>query len=114
ISYLNKRETQYEPWNFYSWDKIKKMRNYKGNPDITINRFIFQGRTYLTDRLKAEHCENCDKTTQLQIHHIGTIRNAHYQSIMNKRTKVLCKDCHRKITNQQIHDIRKNKNNKNK
>ncbi|MEK0311194.1 hypothetical protein, partial [Candidatus Phytoplasma fabacearum] len=26
ISYLNKRETQYEPWNVYSWDKIKKMR----------------------------------------------------------------------------------------
>ncbi|MDO7983776.1 hypothetical protein OC706_02065 ['Bituminaria bituminosa' little leaf phytoplasma] len=25
----------------------------------------------------------------------------------NKRTKVLCKDCHRKITNQQIHDISK-------
>ncbi|MDV3160797.1 MAG: group II intron reverse transcriptase/maturase, partial [Sweet potato little leaf phytoplasma] len=90
------------------------MRNYKGNPDITINRFIFHGRTHLTDRLKAERCEHCDKTTQLQIHHIGTVRNAHHQSIMNKRTKVLCEDCHRKITNQQIHDIRKNKNNKNK
>ncbi|MEK0312191.1 hypothetical protein [Candidatus Phytoplasma fabacearum] len=36
------------------------------------------------------------------------------KKFMNKRTKVLCKDCHRKITNQQIHDIRKNKNNKNK
>ncbi|MDV3143963.1 MAG: hypothetical protein Q8763_02960 [Candidatus Phytoplasma australasiaticum] len=31
-----------------------------------------------------------------------------------KRTKVLCKDCHRKVTNQQLHDIRKNKNNRNK
>ncbi|MDO8055135.1 reverse transcriptase domain-containing protein ['Cleome sp.' phytoplasma] len=107
ISYLNKRETQYEPWNVYTWDKIKKMRNYKGNPDITINKYIFQGRTHLTDRLKAECCENCDKTTQLQIHHIGTVRNAHHQIIVNKRTKVLCKDCHHKITNQQIHDIRK-------
>nr|WP_320412888.1 group II intron reverse transcriptase/maturase [Candidatus Phytoplasma australasiaticum] len=107
ISYLNKKETQYEPWNVYSWDKIKKMRNYKGNPDITINKYIFQGRTHLTDRLKAERCEGCDKTTQLQIHHIGTVRNAHHRSIMNKRTKVLCKDCHRKITNRQIHDIRK-------
>ncbi|WP_036690758.1 group II intron reverse transcriptase/maturase, partial [Peanut witches'-broom phytoplasma] len=114
INYINKGKTQYEPWDVYSWNKIKAMRNYKGNPDITINKYIFQGRTHLTDRLKAERCEGCDKTTQLQIHHIGTIRNAHYQSIMNKRTKVLCKDCHRKITNQQIHDIRKNKNNKNK
>ncbi|MDV3147194.1 MAG: reverse transcriptase domain-containing protein, partial [Sweet potato little leaf phytoplasma] len=107
IVYINKRETQYEPWNVYTWDKIKKMRNYKENPDITINKYIFQGRTHLTDRLKAECCENCDKTTQLQIHHIGMVRNAHHQSIMNKRTKVLCKDCHRKITNQQIHDISK-------
>ncbi|MDV3138670.1 MAG: group II intron reverse transcriptase/maturase, partial [Candidatus Phytoplasma australasiaticum] len=114
ISYLNKGRTQYEPWEVYSWNKIKTMRNYKGNPDITINRFIFQGRTHLTDRLKAERCEHCDKTTQLQIHHIGTVRNARHQSIMNKRTKVLCKDCHRKVTNQQIHDIRKNKNNRNK
>ncbi|XKW59239.1 hypothetical protein ACGRT8_00995 [Candidatus Phytoplasma australasiaticum] len=63
--------------------------------------------------LIMERCEHCDKTTQLQIHHIGTVRNAHRQSIMNKRTKVLCKDCHRKVTNQQIHDIR-NKNNRNK
>ncbi|MDV3141071.1 MAG: HNH endonuclease, partial [Candidatus Phytoplasma australasiaticum] len=52
-------------------------------------------------------CENCDKTTQLQIHHIGTIRKANRKSIMNKRTKVLCKNCHRKVTNQQIQDIRK-------
>ncbi|MDV3149043.1 MAG: hypothetical protein Q8733_02485, partial [Pigeon pea little leaf phytoplasma] len=93
--------------------KLKKCVTIRETPDITINRFIFQGRIHLTDRLKAERYENCDKTSQLQIHHIGTIRNAHYQSIMNKRTKVLCKDCHRKITNQQIHDIRKNKNNKN-
>ncbi|MDV3179210.1 MAG: group II intron reverse transcriptase/maturase [Candidatus Phytoplasma australasiaticum] len=114
ISYYNKGETQYEPWVAYSWNKIKTMRNFKGNPDITINKHIFQGRTYLTDRLKAERCEHCDKTTQLQIHHIGTVRNARHQSIMNKRTKVLCKDCHRKVTNQQLHDIRKNKNNRNK
>ncbi|PQP79406.1 group II intron reverse transcriptase/maturase [Candidatus Phytoplasma phoenicium] len=114
IPYINKGKTKYESWIVYSWDKIKRMRSYKGNPDITINSFIFRGRTNLTDRLKAERCENCDKTNQLQIHHIGTIRNANHQSIMNKKTKVLCKVCHRKITNQQIHDIRKNKNNKNK
>ncbi|MDV3166639.1 MAG: group II intron reverse transcriptase/maturase, partial ['Waltheria sp.' little leaf phytoplasma] len=32
ISYLNKGKTQYEPWEVFSWNKIKKMRNYKGNP----------------------------------------------------------------------------------
>ncbi|MDO8054085.1 reverse transcriptase domain-containing protein, partial ['Opuntia sp.' phytoplasma] len=107
ISYLSKGKIQYEPWEVHSWNKIKKMRNYKENPDVIINKYIFHGRTNLTDRLKAERCENCDKTTQLQIHYVGTIRNANHQSIMNKRTKVLCKVCHRKITKQQIHDIRK-------
>ncbi|MDV3188751.1 MAG: hypothetical protein Q8834_02975, partial [Candidatus Phytoplasma australasiaticum] len=34
-AYLNKGRTQYEPWDVYSWSKIKTMRNYKGNPDIT-------------------------------------------------------------------------------
>ncbi|MEK0308995.1 hypothetical protein [Candidatus Phytoplasma citri] len=57
--------------------------------------------------MKAECCENCERTTQLQIHQIGTIRNANHPRIMNKSTKVLCKDCHHKITNQQIQDIRK-------
>ncbi|MDV3143925.1 MAG: hypothetical protein Q8850_01685 [Candidatus Phytoplasma australasiaticum] len=47
IAYLNKGRTQYEPWDVYSWSKIKTMRNYKGNPDITINKYIFQGRTHL-------------------------------------------------------------------
>ncbi|MDO8057430.1 hypothetical protein [Candidatus Phytoplasma gossypii] len=86
--------------------KSKKMRNYKKNLDVT-NKYIFQGCTNLTDRLKAKRCENCDKATQLQIYHIGKIRKANHQRIMNKRIKVLRKVCHRKIINQQIHDIRK-------
>ncbi|MDO8059433.1 hypothetical protein OC683_02360 ['Crotalaria aegyptiaca' phytoplasma] len=44
--------------------------------------------------MKAERCENCDKTTQLQIHHMGTIRKANRQRIR----QVLCKDYHQKIT----------------
>ncbi|WP_373402854.1 group II intron reverse transcriptase/maturase [Candidatus Phytoplasma solani] len=112
IPYLNKGKARYESWTVYPWDKIKKMRNYKENPDITINPYLFQGRTNLTDRLRAEICEKCGKTTQLQIHHIGTVRNENRKSVMNKSTKVLCIDCHRNITNQQMHDIRLNNKNK--
>lgn len=114
IPYKNKGKTKYELWVIYSWDKIKRMRKYKANPDISINPYIFLGRTNLTDRLQTENCENCGKTTQLHIHHIGTVRNANHQSIMNKRTKVLCRDCHRNITIQQMHDIGLNKKTKNK
>ncbi|XFE96517.1 hypothetical Protein psc1_02790 [Candidatus Phytoplasma solani] len=112
IPYLNKGKTRYESWIVYPWDKIKKMRSCKKNPDIIINPYLFQGRTNLTDRLKAEICEKCGKTTQLQIHHIGTVRNENRKSVMNKSTKVLCIDCHRNITNQQMHDIRLNNKSK--
>ncbi|MFW8664344.1 hypothetical protein ACOES3_00500 [Candidatus Phytoplasma citri] len=59
-----------------------------------MNKYIFQSRTNLTDRLKAELCEKYSKTFQLPIHHIGTVRNVNHQRIMNKSKKVLCKDCH--------------------
>ncbi|WP_323847640.1 MAG: HNH endonuclease [Phytoplasma sp.] len=53
--------------------------------------------------MQAVKCENCRKDgKQLEIHHTKTIRNKNWQSIRNKETKALCKDCHRKITNQQI------------
>ncbi|MDO8057364.1 group II intron reverse transcriptase/maturase [Candidatus Phytoplasma gossypii] len=39
ISYINKGKTQYEPWDVYSCDKIKKMRNYKGNPVPLIDLY---------------------------------------------------------------------------
>ncbi|MDO8059271.1 hypothetical protein OC683_01425 ['Crotalaria aegyptiaca' phytoplasma] len=45
--------------------KLKKCVTTRKKPDITINKFIFQSRTKLTDRLKAERCENCDRTNQL-------------------------------------------------
>ncbi|MDO8059356.1 hypothetical protein OC683_01870 ['Crotalaria aegyptiaca' phytoplasma] len=43
----------------------------------------------LTDRLKAERCEICDKTTQLPIHHMGTIRNTNRQRIIILRNRVI-------------------------
>ncbi|MDO7987379.1 hypothetical protein OC713_02505, partial [Sweet potato little leaf phytoplasma] len=52
---------------FLVWNEV-----FKGGfgAGVFSSRFIFQGCTHLIDRLKAERCEHCDKTTQLQIHHI--------------------------------------------
>ncbi|MDO8057392.1 hypothetical protein OC698_01625 ['Gossypium sp.' phytoplasma] len=82
ISYLKKGKIQHELWIVYSSDKIRKMRNYKGNPNITINKYIFQSCKNLS--LKAELCEKHSKTVQLPNHHIGTIYNANHQRIMKE------------------------------
>ncbi|MDV3171081.1 MAG: group II intron reverse transcriptase/maturase [Candidatus Phytoplasma stylosanthis] len=49
IKYTTKGKPKYEVWTEYNWEKIKKMRNYKGiNPDIIPNLNIYLGRTHLT------------------------------------------------------------------
>ncbi|MDV3166513.1 MAG: hypothetical protein Q8807_02415 ['Waltheria sp.' little leaf phytoplasma] len=55
-----KEKPKYEVWPEDNWEKIKRMRNYKGiNPEIILNPHIYLGITHLTDRLKAEQCELC-------------------------------------------------------
>ncbi|MDV3201738.1 MAG: group II intron reverse transcriptase/maturase [Candidatus Phytoplasma australasiaticum] len=111
VKYSIKNKPKYEVWTEYNWEKIKRMRNYKGiDPDIIPNPHIYLGRTHLTDRLKAEQCELCQtKNCRLEIHHTKTVRNRNWQSIANKETMALCKNCHRFKTNQQINNFNQNK-----
>ncbi|WP_227807041.1 group II intron reverse transcriptase/maturase [Mulberry dwarf phytoplasma] len=104
VKYTKKTKPRYETWPKYTWDRIKRMRRYKDiNPDIIPNPNTFLGRTRLTDRLKAEKCEGCQRIdNKLEIHHAKTVRNRNWQSVMNKLTMVLCKKCHRRKTNEQI------------
>ncbi|MDV3166335.1 MAG: group II intron reverse transcriptase/maturase ['Waltheria sp.' little leaf phytoplasma] len=115
VRYTTKNKPKYEVWPEDNWEKIKRMRNYKGmNPDIIPNPHIYLGRTHLTDRLKAEQCELCQtKDCRLEIHHTKTVRNRNWRSILNKETMALCKKCHRFKTNQQINNFNQ-KQNKNK
>lgn len=87
-----------------NWDTIKRMRNYKNkNVDITHNKYLFSGRTFLTDRLSTKECESCHYTNgKLEIHHMKTVRNRNWNSILNKETMVLCHKCHQAKTRQQI------------
>ncbi|AGL90661.1 Group II intron-encoded protein ltrA (Includes: Reverse-transcriptase) [Strawberry lethal yellows phytoplasma (CPA) str. NZSb11] len=110
IQYNLKNKTKVDSWDKLDWEKIKRMRKTKGNPDVIINRYLYQGRTTLTSRLKAERCEVCQtENIPLEIHHTKTVRNSNWQSILNKQTIALCRNCHRKRTNQQINDITQNK-----
>lgn len=103
IRFKHKEKERYEIWDNFSWDKVKKKRSYKKLSDSIPNPNIYKGRTSLTERLAAIWCENCGiENTKLEIHHCKTIRNKNWLSIRNKETKVLCQQCHRKITNQQL------------
>ncbi|WMW50337.1 MAG: hypothetical protein RCH30_4650 [Candidatus Phytoplasma australasiaticum] len=105
---LQPQKAKVELWDNFSWGRIKRMRNYKGKiAEIAINPNLFKGRTKLTDRLAAQKCEVCQLGNQLlEIHHVGTIRDSNWRSVMNKKTTVLCQVCHRKRTNQQMYDIK--------
>ncbi|WP_323847940.1 MAG: reverse transcriptase domain-containing protein [Phytoplasma sp.] len=102
IKYETKTKFRYDIWPAFSWNYVKGLRKYQ-KINLTPNANSYKTKTKLTDRLQAVKCENCRKDRkQLEIHHTKTIRNKNWQSIRNKKTKILCKDCHRKITNQQI------------
>jgi group II intron reverse transcriptase/maturase len=104
IKYKTKTKTKCDTWPLFNWDYVKKLKKYQ-NKDInlTTNTNTYKSRTKLTDRLQAVKCENClVEGISLEIHHTKTVRNKNMQSMRNKETKVLCKTCHQKITNQQI------------
>ncbi|WP_339332582.1 reverse transcriptase domain-containing protein, partial [Hydrangea phyllody phytoplasma] len=77
VKYTIKTKPRYETWPKYTWDRIKRMRRYKDiNLDIIPNPNIYLSRTHLTDRLKAEECEMCQRyDVKLEIHHTKTVRN---------------------------------------
>uniref|UniRef100_UPI00290564C0 group II intron reverse transcriptase/maturase n=1 Tax=Milkweed yellows phytoplasma TaxID=208434 RepID=UPI00290564C0 len=104
IKYETKTKPKYDNWPLFSWDFVKKLRKYQNkDTNLIINTNTYKGRTKLTDRLQAVKCKKClVEGVPLEIHHTKTVRNKNMQSIRNKETKVLCKTCHQKITNQQI------------
>jgi group II intron reverse transcriptase/maturase len=104
IKYETKTKTKCDTWPLFNWNYVKKLRKYQNkDTNLTINTNTYKSRTKLTDRLQAVKCENClVEGISLEIHHMKTVRNKNMQSMRNKETKVLCKTCHQKITNQQI------------
>ncbi|MEQ7801911.1 reverse transcriptase domain-containing protein [Pedobacter sp. ASV1-7] len=77
----------------YSMDKL---------PDIYYTRSI----TSLIDRLKAEKCELCGATEQLEMHHVRKMKDVKgkqpWELIMmarRRKTLAICHGCHRNIHN---------------
>ena len=110
IKYQNsKGETKIR---YFFNESIKRCRVPIGSSDID-NKYnlmkIAGSRTQLEQRIKASKCELCgisDKNTKYEIHHINKIKNlkgkSQWELLMiarNRKTLVLCKECHLKIHN---------------
>ena len=91
---------------FYK-DGFKQKRNSQKNSNIdTIpNTYVFKARTELEQRINAKRCELCGaENVQFEIHHVhrmkdlkGKSRWEEWMISRQRKTMVLCKNCHRKI-----------------
>ncbi len=90
--------------------KIRKV----GFNEATVDRKVYQpkyGRSELTQRLLANQCELCGSTTEIEVHHIKSIKELEkrqkgrkpmpiwkvHMIARRRNTLVVCKKCHLKI-----------------
>lgn len=91
---------------FYK-DGFKQKRNSQKSSSIDVipNTYIFKARTELEQRINAKRCELCGaENVQFEIHHIhrmkdlkGKSRWEEWMISRQRKTMVLCKNCHRKV-----------------
>ncbi|WP_334199471.1 hypothetical protein [Candidatus Phytoplasma gossypii] len=80
-------------------EKLQRRRNDQNSHQF---QSLLKGRTRLTE----QKCEVGQSENQsLEIHHVGTIRDFQWKSIMNKKTTVICQVCHRGSTNKRYWNI---------
>jgi group II intron reverse transcriptase/maturase len=90
--------------------KYQDCKNTSTVSDIKSANVLYHlhSTTKLEDRLKANFCELCGKTGEgnYEIHHVNKVKNlqgkALWEQIMiakNRKTIVVCKECHKKIHN---------------
>lgn len=73
--------------------------------DTLPETLIYRGRTELTQRLLANQCEWCGtKDWNMEVHHIRKLKDLKGKTMWetkmiarNRKTMVLCEDCHRKL-----------------
>ncbi|MEH6892675.1 reverse transcriptase domain-containing protein [Bacillus sp. JJ864] len=83
--------------------------SFKKMIDTKPNLYVYQCKTELEQRLKANECEICgdnSPNTTFEIHHVNKVKNlkgkAFWELIMiakQRKTLVVCKSCHVKIHN---------------
>jgi len=87
-------------------DHVSQKLHYGSiNTPISTNRFKYS-RTELITRLNANRCEYCGKEGgYMEVHHVRALKDVwgkkglwqEMMSAMNRKTMVLCKDCHHEL-----------------
>lgn len=65
-------------------------------------------RTQLEERLRADVCEYCGSRENVEVHHIRKMKDVEgkkqlwqkMMAAMNRKTLVVCKECHRTLIHQ--------------
>jgi hypothetical protein len=96
------------------WGGIPLRTVKSGTGQLDDNRFIsFEYRSDLIQRLQANACELCGSTQDCEVHHVRKLKDLKKRwagrksrpdwvvrmIAMNRKTLVVCHDCHRKIHN---------------
>lgn len=85
--------------------KMNKTPNKDSSFDNTANTAMYAGRTELEQRMMAHKCELCGKeNVKFHIHHIHKVKDLKgkesWERLMierNRKTLVLCEECHKKV-----------------
>jgi group II intron reverse transcriptase/maturase len=96
------------------WGGLPLRTVKSGTGQIDDNRFVsFEYRSDLIQRLQANACELCGSTQDCEVHHVRKLKDLKKRwagrksrpdwvvrmIAMNRKTLVVCHDCHRKIHN---------------
>jgi RNA-directed DNA polymerase len=89
---------------------------FSGNIDRTSTQaWLTMGRTELVQRLNANDCEYCGRVGgYMEVHHVRALKDVggkkqlwqKMMSAMNRKTMVLCFDCHKELHRQGLPDWR--------
>ena len=93
------------------WTKPKESQD-----ELPLTAYLYASGTELIRRLDAEVCEECGTTTSVEVHHVHKLKDikhkpnlTHWEKIMiarNRKTLILCIDCHNLLHQGELPDKR--------
>ena len=103
VKYKNQKGVE-KLQTFYNERNVQRTPVWDDRVDNKLNTIMFSTTTSLIDRLKAEKCELCGQTGELEIHHVRKLSNLNgktpwerHMIERNRKTIAVCRSCHKRI-----------------